>query len=185
LLNYDLCGACPLEEATRGKTSFADVEASMSVSGNKKTVLISGSSIEDNAAAAPSGIVVIQDITERKQKEEAEEKVRRLAAEEKAILDNIASGVFLLKKRVLKWANRKAAELFGYSLEEIVGKGTSMFCPDRESFEQLGREAYPLLTQGKTCSLERKMKKKSGELIWCSIVGQAVNALDLEQGTSP
>jgi PAS domain S-box-containing protein len=183
VFNYDLCVACPLAEAMRGKTSFADVEASMSVSGNKKTVLVSGSYIEDHAAAAPGGIVVIQDITERKQREEAEEKVRLLAAEQKAILDNIASGVFLLKDRVLKWANRKAAEVFGYPLEEIVGKETSMFYPDRESFEQLGREAYPLLAQGKAYSLERKMKKKNGELIWCSIVGQAVNALDLEQGT--
>ncbi len=112
----------------------------------------------------------------------SEYELRRLSAEREAVLDNIASGVFLLKSRLVTWANRKAAGLFGYLPEEIIRKDTSIFYPDRESFEQLGREAYPLLAQGKVYSTEREMKKKGGELIWCSIVGQAINAVDLEQG---
>ena len=306
VINYDLCEACPLADAMRGKTPFTDIEASLIVRGDKKIVLVSGSAIGGNGSAAPIGIVVIQDITERKQKDEAlrekelqqkailrnipdiawlkdnesrfiavneafgeacglrpddlvgktdldiwpeplarryraddrevistgrrkqveepledstgqqiwietiktpiydedgkiigttgvarditgrkqmEEALRHLAAQQKAILDNIAGGVFLLKSRELKWANRKAAELFGYSLEEIVGKDTSIFYPDRESFEQFGHEAYPLLAQGKAYSKEKHMKKKNGELIWCSIIGQAVNAADPEQGS--
>ncbi|MFI5294952.1 MAG: PAS domain S-box protein [Thermodesulfovibrionales bacterium] len=124
------------------------------------------------------GIVI--NITKRKR---AEEEVRRLAVEQKIILDNIASGVFFLKSRTVIWTNMKAATMFDYSLEEIFGKDVSLFYPDRESFEELGIEAYPLLPQGKTYSVERQMKKKGGEIIWCSLIGQAVNALDLEQGS--
>jgi len=116
------------------------------------------------------------------QRRKAEDMLKQVMEEQKIILDNIVSGVFFLKQRAVKWANRKAAMMFGYSCEEIAGKETSLFYPDRESFEQLGREAYPLLAQGKTYSVERPMKKKGGELIWCSLTGQAVNADQLEEG---
>jgi len=123
---------------------------------------------------------VARDISERKK---IEDELRRLSAEQKAILENISSGVFFLKKRVIKWANVKAAQMFGYTSGEIEEKDTSMFYPDMETFYRIGREAYPLLTQGNTFSTETQMKKKGRELIWCSVVGRAVNAGDPSQGS--
>lgn len=133
----------------------------------------------DHHAFGPVWLAVHQDITEYKK---AEENVRQSAAEHKRILDNIAGCVFYLKNRMVQWANRSAAELFGYSLDEITGGDMSIFYPDRESFEQLRREAYPLLAQGKRYSIEREMKTKGGELIWCSVIGQAIYHSDHEEG---
>jgi PAS domain S-box-containing protein len=134
--------------------------------------------IHNGEVLEAQGIII--NITKRKK---AEEEVRRLAVEQRIILDNIASGVFFLKSRTVIWANMKAATMFDYSLEEILGKNVSMFYPDREGYEELGMEAYSLLPRGKTYSVDRQMKKKGGEIIWCSLVGQAVNVLDPDQGS--
>lgn len=123
---------------------------------------------------------LLEDVTEQKRNEE---QVQRLSDQRKVILDNIASCVFFLRKRIVQWANVKASTLFGYTLEEFRGEETLMLYPDNESFQKLGREAYPLLQQGESYSTERQMKKKGGELFWCRIVGQAINPLDLEQGS--
>jgi PAS domain S-box-containing protein len=150
------------------------------VKGKPIDVIINKDVYMDESGRVRGIVGTFLDISDHKK---AEEEVRRLSAERKVILDNIANGVFFLKNRVVKWANRRAVMMFGYSLEEMVGKDTSIFYPDRESFQQLGHEAYPLLVRGRTYSTERQMKKKGGGIIWCSIIGQAVKPDDLDEGT--
>jgi len=70
LLNYELCGACPLLHAMKTRSSFSDVEASMSLRGEEKKLLVSGSFLDEGGGESPCGIVVIEDITERKKVEE-------------------------------------------------------------------------------------------------------------------
>ena len=112
-----------------------------------------------------------------------EEQNKNISQGRRIILDNIGSCVFFLKDRTVQWANTKVPELFGYTFEEILGKETSIFYPDLESFRQLGRDSSPLLQQGKKYSTERLMKKKGGELFWCKIIGQAINPTELLQGS--
>lgn len=114
---------------------------------------------------------VARDITERKQAEEA---MTGLLAQHNTVLNNATIGVAHLVNRQFVWMNPKMTEMFGYTLDEVKSVTTAAFYPSQEDFEQLGKDAYPLLSQGKTYSTERLMKRKDGNLFWCSLSGQAV-----------
>lgn len=78
-----------------------------------------------------------QEVNERKQTQEAlkksEEKYRRL-------VDNSLVGIYITRDHVVKFCNRKFAEIFGYhGPEEILGKHMEELVT-RESWAQLNRE---------------------------------------------
>ena len=73
--------------------------------------------------------------------------------------------------------------MIGYPLEEVDGRDILMFYPDRESYEKIGKEGYAAIARGEVYTGESPMKKKDGSLIWCHLVGQAVNPAAPEEGS--
>ncbi len=120
-----------------------------------------------------------RDITERKN---AEDNLKRVVNEQKIILDNLGVGVLFLKNRKIIWANKSLADMFGYATDEVAGKDTEMFYPDRESYIETGEKGYTALSRCGIYTRELQMKKKNGSFFWCSLVGQAVNCTNLEDG---
>ncbi|MFN8453504.1 MAG: PAS domain S-box protein [Anaerolineae bacterium] len=114
---------------------------------------------------------VARDMSERKQAEQA---MAGLLAQHNTVLNNASVGVAHLVNRQFVWMNQKMTEMFGYTLDEVKSLTTVAFYPAQEDYEQLGRDAYPLLSQGKTYSTERLMKRKDGSLFWCTLSGQAI-----------
>lgn len=110
------------------------------------------------------------------------EALEQKTLEQNAILENALVGIALLKDRQFAWINGKMKEMFGYSMSEISGLPTELFYPSRESYEQVGREAYPMLEAGRTYYSERLMKRKDGSLFWCSISGKAVDQSVMSKG---
>ena len=113
-----------------------------------------------------------RDITERKH---MQEQLEQKAAEQNAILENALVGIALVNDRRIIWTNGKIEQMFGYERGEIFGQPTEILYPSRESAEQLGKEAYPLLASGGTYNSERLMKRKDGSRFWCSLSGKAVD----------
>jgi PAS domain S-box-containing protein len=77
LIGQKHCSSCPLEEIVTTGGSFSNVEVStflpaagVSALGNKKTILMAGTALGDLNNGNKGGIVVFQDITERKKAEE-------------------------------------------------------------------------------------------------------------------
>ncbi len=77
LIGHNLCENGPLEEIIRSGGSFANMEGSVSVPTDpdsagviEKTILMAGSTLGDIQKGNKGGIVIFQDITERKQAEE-------------------------------------------------------------------------------------------------------------------
>jgi len=124
--------------------------------------------------------IVARDITERKRAEEA---LGKVLTEKRIILDNLAIGVLFAVERKIVWMNDRLARMFGIAANEVAGAGTEQFYPDRESYLKIEREGYSRLAEGKTYATEMQMKKRDGALIWCGLVGQAVNPGRLEEGT--
>lgn len=120
-----------------------------------------------------------RDITERKR---AEDDLKRVVNEQKIIIENLGVGVLFLKDRKIIWANRSLGNMFGYTLEEAVGKDTEMFYPDRKTYSETGEKAYAALSRGGIYCFETQLKRNSGSLMWCNLVGQAVNPANLQEG---
>ena len=126
-------------------------------------------------------------INERKLAEdelhESEEKLRKLANEQRLILTSSSVGISLLKDRKVQWANPAFDAIFGYEAGTTVTMDTVNFYPDRESYTVMGQEAYSILASGEPYSADMNMKRKDGSQIWCNLVGRAVNPDNPEEGS--
>ena len=132
-------------------------------------------------------VIMSTDITEVKQAGEAlrisEAKLRENMQQLNAILDNSSVGICFVRDRAVIWANKRMAELFGYSIEEITGQSTRMFYDSSDSYEHLGREAYAILTEGKRYVSEQIMCHHDGHPIWVRMSGTAISGDHLSGGS--
>jgi PAS domain S-box-containing protein len=141
----------------------------------------------DEEGRLTSYVHVMRDITERKQAKkalkESEEKHTKLANELKIILDTSAVGVIFVKNRKVLWANPAHCKMFGYDIRETENIDTAVYYVDKESYDYVGVKAYATIESGSIFSEDLLMKKKDGSLIWCNLVGQAINHDNMEEGS--
>lgn len=130
---------------------------------------------------SPAVLAVMRDVTERKA---MEERLRRTLAERDVVLDNAVVGIILLRDRKVMWANQKARRLFGLpDSEKVEGLSAQVVHISPESFERVGREAYPRIERGETYYTEIKLKRFDGEVFWARLFGKAVEPSDLSRGS--
>ena len=91
-----------------------------------------------------------------------------------AILDNASVGMSLVKGRKHIWVNRKMEDLFGYSLQEMEGQDTRMLYLCDEDYEQVGREAYPMLASVGQYTTELEMRQRDGTPTWIRLSGRCL-----------
>ncbi|GAK48871.1 stage II sporulation protein E [Candidatus Moduliflexus flocculans] len=120
-------------------------------------------------------VAVARDITERLAIEEERD---RLFKERTLIVEHVPVGLMFLKNRQCIWGNPALEGLFGYTLAELREQTTEPLYPTFEDYQEIGNDAYPLLSAGKEYVSERLMRRKDGTLFWCNLHGQAVHADD-------
>ncbi|MFH1147858.1 MAG: PAS domain S-box protein, partial [Pseudomonadota bacterium] len=111
-----------------------------------------------------------------------EEKIEKLANEQRLILNCMPIGVSFLKDRSVLYRNAAFDFILGYEIGTTKGMNTSAFYADSETYERIGKEGYAAIANGGIYTVETVMKKKDGSQFFCSIVGQAVNAGKPEDG---
>ncbi|MDM8549169.1 response regulator [Desulfobacterales bacterium HSG2] len=121
-----------------------------------------------------------RDISEQ---ERMQEELHQTMIQQTIILENVAVGIGFLRDRKHVWVNKGFEDLFGCPNEEIMGTSSEEFYPSRESYEQFGKDAYPILAEGKTYRTECMMKRKDGSSFWCNIAGKAILPEDPGQGS--
>jgi PAS domain S-box-containing protein len=114
---------------------------------------------------------------------ESEEKHRKLANEQKIILKTSSVGICFLKDRRVLWANPAFDGMFGYELGMTHDMDTETFYLDKETYKSIGENAYSAIESGVIYSHDVVMKKRDGSLLWCNIVGQAVNPDNRDDGS--
>lgn len=81
------------------------------------------------------------------------------------------------------WINQRAADMFGFGSEELIGETTRRLYPCDEAYETVGREALPALTRGEGFETEQELVCKDGSRVWVRCNGKAVDPTDLSKGT--
>lgn len=130
---------------------------------------------------------MVQDITERKLVNDSLEQrtlqVELLTSEQQFILSTMPIGAAFMKERKIQVANAAFDKILGYEIGSTLGMSSAGLYPDSEAYLSVGKEAYAEIAAGRTHTVETTMKRKDGSLIWCSMVGRAVDAATPESGT--
>lgn len=84
-------------------------------------------------------------------------------------------GMIYSEARVIRRANARLAEMFGYSVEALTGESFSMLYPSSEEFQRIGRIGQEAMMGTGRYSDERIMRRASGALFWCRVRGQSLD----------
>lgn len=101
----------------------------------------------------------------------------------RAILENATVGIVFTKNRHLVRANPPAAQMFGYSVEEMVGLPGRALYPSDEVYEAVACEAGPALAEGRPYRAEIEMARKNGSIFRCRLSAKAINPQRPQAGT--
>jgi len=108
-------------------------------------------------------VVVIRDITEQKH---TEVELRKLSS---AVKDSPSSVIITDREGLIEYVNPKFVEVFGYELDEVIGKNPRILASGEHS-KELYIEMWDRLLSGKDWRGELLNKKKNGELSWQSVL---------------
>jgi PAS domain S-box-containing protein len=103
--------------------------------------------------------------------------------EQHVILDNTPVGITLMIDRKLVWVNQKMSEILQYSKDELEGQTSRKLYLTQEDYEQLGKEAYPVISKGQQFETTRELRRRDGSPIWVRYNGRAVAPPDMSKGT--
>ncbi len=119
------------------------------------------------------------DISERKRIEEA---LHAALEEQETILESSLVGIMVLQNRIITRVNRRMAEILGYAVEEMVGRGPEQLHLSHENFVEFGERYYWRLGRQEMVHVEYPLRHKSGRTVWCLFNGKAIAPPDLGRG---
>ena len=111
------------------------------------------------------------DITELK---ETRLKLNELQLLESSILDTIPHAVFGFQERRIIFANPAAEKIFGWKVEELLGKDARILYRNKEEYDETGWLIYAMLERQGTCSLEVPVRHKDGRDFFCILNASAI-----------
>ena len=100
-----------------------------------------------------------------------------------AIMTNASFTILFTRNRVVTRYNRSFCEMFGYDGDEALGIAGRALYPSDAVYDQLGKEASPLLSVGSPFQTEVEMVRKDGTEMWVQVIAFVVNPEDPSRGT--
>jgi PAS domain S-box-containing protein len=94
-----------------------------------------------------------------------------------SILDSIPHAVIGLRDRKIIFANHAVELVFGWKVEELIGKNTRVFYRSDEEYEEIAGHAYPALERQRTYSREFNCRHKDGRDIVCLVSSSRVGEI--------
>ncbi|MDD2469174.1 MAG: PAS domain S-box protein [Desulfobulbus sp.] len=99
------------------------------------------------------------------------------------ILDVSAFGLLVVTdQRVITEVNKGFVEMFGYAPEEIIGCPAEILHISPEMSHTFKEKYWEITAQKKVVAVEWQLKKKNGQILWCSFAGSALDMRDLRKG---
>ncbi len=94
-----------------------------------------------------------------------------------SILDSIPHAVIGLKDRRIIFANHAVKLVFGWKIEELIGKSTRVLYRSDEEYEEIAGYTYPALEKQRTYSREFHCRHKDGRDIVCLVSSSRVGEI--------
>jgi PAS domain S-box-containing protein len=133
-----------------------------------------------NSDGSIGGIVgVFTDLTERMQ---SEKRLKTALAESEAMFENSLVGIGWTNEGVIKKVNRRCADIFGYSSEEMVGRHISVIHKDQDDYLHFKSEFWKGLKADGAYTGEHPFRRKDGSLVWCRLSGKILDPSSPEPG---
>ena len=109
-----------------------------------------------------------------------EQALRNILCEQEVIIEHAGSGICFVQdtpglNRKIVRCNSKFAEMFGYEVEELLGRNSSILYPCKGEYERVGDGAYPDIIDGTVYSQRLRMMRKNGERFWTQIHGNVIS----------
>ena len=115
-----------------------------------------------------------KEIAENKQ-EEAEQQTLKF----KAILNAISDAIVVTDtERSIVSVNKGMQKIFGYSIDDLAGKKTSVLYESDEEFERQGRLRFNISTEEKEAPYEVIYRRKDGRLFDGETLGTVIHGID-------
>jgi PAS domain S-box-containing protein len=109
--------------------------------------------------------------------------LKNVLQEREVILETAEVGIAHLVNRKPVWVNHYCQLIYGYSPKEVEAMpDVSTLYPSLEAYKDVGRLASPVMARGEAFIIEQMMRRKDGSIIWCKMVGKAVDPANHAKG---
>lgn len=125
-------------------------------------------------------LTFFSDVSERKA---LENRLTNTLAEREIVLNTSVVGIaFLTPEGRFRWANPAMLNLFGGQAHDSLHSMEQVYL-NRQQYLEVGGAVAQAIRKGELFQRELPMRKLDGTPIWVSLSGQAVNHLNLHEGT--
>lgn len=124
---------------------------------------------------------IVSDITEQKKFEQ------ELYAREsfmRSIFNASPTGIGIVSDRKFMEVNEHFCNIMGYEKEDLIGKDARMIYLTDEDYEYVGTEKYKQISKKGIGTVETRLKKKNGELIYTIMSSCPIDPNNLRQGVT-
>jgi PAS domain S-box-containing protein len=87
-------------------------------------------------------------------------------------------GMVLSRNRLVVDCNQQVLAMFGAHRDELIGQSFAVMYPSADEYERTGARITASLDREGRYADDRVMRRASGELFWCHVLGRALDAAD-------
>jgi len=162
LFGAQACKACLLEKNLSEHGSFANIEVTLPIAGENRTVLISGASL-GRVRGVPGGIVILQDVSAQRRIAQA---LRESEDQFRSLVENVPDVTWRADAEGrLVYVSPNVRRICGYEPDEFLGQSRfSRVHP--EDVEEVRKRYGLLFAKGKEFSLRYRLRHKNGKWLW-------------------
>ena len=110
--------------------------------------------------------------------------LRTSFTEQKAILNNVQTGVIFARGRTIELTNRHAERIFGYDVGEMRGRSSRILYQSQDQFIEVSRQVHAALSAVPgVYEQELRLTRRDGSLFWARMRGSVLETSTAHKGS--